>query len=165
MNREGEKAGDFCLLGIDSGGREGTFCLKDFLHQSRDVILYFYPKDETPGCTKEACDFRDNFSRLSGRAFVLGVSPDSVASHLKFRMRHGLNFPLLSDPEKKVMKEYDAYGDKSLTGVLTRGVIRSTYVIDPEGKVKKRWIGVKAKGHVDKVLEYLLGAGKPASAG
>jgi peroxiredoxin Q/BCP len=156
MSKEGEKAADFCLPGIDADGKEGTFCLKDFLHQGRDIILYFYPKDQTPGCTTEACDFRDNFSRLSGRAFVLGVSPDSVASHQRFRLKHGLNFPLLSDPDKKVMQEYDAYGDKSLYGILTRGVIRSTYVIDAEGKVKKRWIGVRAKGHVDKVLEYLL---------
>jgi len=160
MNLENEKAKDFCLPGIDAAGQEAPFCLHDFLHQGRDIILYFYPKDETPGCTTEVCDFRDDFSRLSGRAFVLGVSPDSIASHQKFRQKHSLNFPLLSDPDKKVLKEYEAYGDKSLYGILTRGVIRSTYVIDPEGTVKKRWIGVKAKGHVDKVLEYLLAAGK-----
>lgn len=160
MNKEGEMAKEFCLPGIDAEGREATLCLKDFLHQDRDIVLYFYPKDETPGCTAEACDFRDNFSRLSGRAFVLGVSPDSAASHLKFRKHHSLNFPLLSDRDKKVLKDYEAYGYKNLYGVLTRGVIRSTYVIDPEGKVKKRWLGVRAKGHVDKVLEYLLEEGK-----
>jgi peroxiredoxin Q/BCP len=86
-----------------------------------------------------------------------------VASHLKFRQHHSLNFPLLSDPGKKVLKEYEAYGYKNLYGVLTRGVIRSTYVIDSEGKVKKRWLGVKAKGHVDKVLDYLLTEGKSRS--
>jgi peroxiredoxin Q/BCP len=163
MTTEGAAAPPFCLPGIDAQGSEKTLCLEDFLHQGRDIILYFYPKDNTPGCTAEACDFRDSFDRLSGRAIVLGVSPDTIASHKKFQAKHQLNFPLLSDPGKKVLGAYEAYGDKSLYGLLTRGVIRSTYLVDAEGRIIKKWIGVKAKGHVDTVLEFLLqGRGQPA---
>jgi peroxiredoxin Q/BCP len=156
MTKEGAKAPEFCLAGIDEKGSEKTYCLADFLHKGRDVVLYFYPKDNTPGCTAEACDFRDSFNRLSSRAFVLGVSPDSVASHRKFREKHHLNFPLLSDPEKKVLLDYEAFGKKTLYGILTHGVIRSTYVIDPDGTIRKKWIKVKARGHVDEVLAFLL---------
>jgi peroxiredoxin Q/BCP len=161
MIQEGEKAPDFCLLGIDAEGQEHEFCLEDFLGQTRDLILYFYPKDETPGCTTEACDFRDNFSRLTGKAQVVGVSADPIASHQKFRENHQLNFPLLSDPEREVMKKYDAYGEKKVMGMTTTGVLRSTYLIDPQGKIKKKWMNVHAKGHVDEVLQYLLGGGTP----
>jgi peroxiredoxin Q/BCP len=157
MIEEGAKAPDFCLQGIDADGKEGEYCLKDFLGRGRDLILYFYPKDETPGCTIEACDFRDSFNRLTGKAQVVGVSPDSIASHHQFKDNHGLNFPLLSDPEKKALTEYDAYGEKTLYGKTTTGVLRSTYLIDPQGKIKKKWHNVHAKGHVDDVLKYLLG--------
>jgi peroxiredoxin Q/BCP len=160
MIEEGAKAPDFCLKGIDAQGKEGEFCLKDFLGKSRDLILYFYPKDETPGCTLEACDFRDNFNRLTGKAQVVGVSADSVASHKKFQANHNLNFPLLSDPEKAVLKKYDAYGEKTMYGKTTTGVLRSTYLIDPLGKIKKKWHNVHAKGHVDEVLQYILGEGR-----
>jgi peroxiredoxin Q/BCP len=165
MIEEGAKAPDFCLSGIDAEGKEREFCLKDFLNQGRDLILYFYPKDETPGCTIEACDFRDNFNRLTGRAQVVGVSADSIASHHKFQKNNNLNFPLLSDPQKEVMRQYDAYGEKKTLGVTTTGVIRSTYLIDPQGMIKKKWHNVHAKGHVDEVLESLLGekSGPPSS--
>jgi len=156
MIEDRAQAPDFCLQGIDAEGREGEFCLKDFLGRGRDLILYFYPKDETPGCTMEACDFRDNFNRLTGRAQVVGVSADSIASHRKFRENHGLNFPLLSDPEKKVLKLYDAFGKKTLYGKLITGILRSTFLIDPEGRIKKQWRKVRAKGHVDEVLGFLL---------
>ena len=159
MIEKGAQAADFCLKGVDGEGREGEFCLDDFLGKGRDLIVYFYPKDETPGCTTEACDFRDNFNRLTGKAQVVGVSPDSVASHRKFREKHNLNFPLLSDPEKIVLRHYGAYGEKTMYGKTTIGVLRSTYLIDPEGKVKKIWHNVKAKGHVADVLQYLLGEG------
>jgi len=157
MIEEGAKAPDFCLKGIDAEGREGEFCLDDFVGKGRDLIVYFYPKDETPGCTIEACDFRDNFSRLTGKAQVVGVSPDPVASHRKFHENHNLNFPLLSDPEKIVLGHYGAYGEKTMYGKTTIGVLRSTYLIDPQGKVKKKWLNVHAKGHVDDVLRFLLG--------
>jgi peroxiredoxin Q/BCP len=156
MIEEGKRAPEFCLPGIDAEGREADFCLKDFLGKGRDLILYFYPKDETPGCTLEACDFRDNFNRLTGKAQVVGVSPDSIASHHKFQENHHLNFPLLSDPDKNVLKQYDAFGERKTLGITTTGVLRSTYLIDPEGTVKKKWHDIHAKGHVDEVLKYLL---------
>lgn len=161
MIEEGAKAPDFCLKGIDAQGKEGEFCLDDFLCKGRDLIVYFYPKDETPGCTIEACDFRDNFNRLTGKAQVVGVSPDSVASHHKFQKNHNLNFPLLSDPERIVLKHYGAYGEKTTYGKTAVGVLRSTYLIDPQGIVKKKWLNVHAKGHVDEVLQYISGEKYP----
>ncbi len=154
MLKEGDKAPEFCLKGIDEKGEEKEFCLKDFL--GKKVVLYFYPKDNTPGCTQEACDFRDNIARVKERgAVVLGVSPDSINSHKKFFEKYGLNFPLLSDPDKKVAESYGAYGDKKMYGKITKGIIRSTFIIDEEGKIKKVFYNVKVKGHVDKVIENL----------
>ncbi len=156
MLKEGEKAPDFCLKGIDEEGREKEFCLRDFAGQR--FILYFYPKDNTPGCTTEACDFRDNLNRLVSMGYkVVGVSPDSVESHKKFKEKYGLNFPLLSDPDKKVAQAYGAYGEKKMYGKVTKGIIRSTFIIDEEGRVAKAWHNVKAKGHVEKVLKELEG--------
>jgi len=154
MLKEGDKAPDFCLKGIDEEGKEKEFCLKDFT--GKKVILYFYPKDNTPGCTQEACDFRDNIERVKSKgAVVLGVSPDSISSHKKFFEKYGLNFPLLSDPDKKVAEAYGAYGEKKMYGKITKGIIRSTFIIDEEGKIKKAFYNVKVKGHVDKVIENL----------
>ncbi len=154
MLKEGDKAPDFCLKGIDEKGEEKEFCLKDFL--GKKVVLYFYPKDNTPGCTQEACDFRDNIERIKEKgAVVLGVSPDSINSHKKFFEKYGLNFPLLSDPDKKVAESYGAYGEKKMYGKVTKGIIRSTFIIDEEGKIKKAFYNVKVKGHVDKVIENL----------
>ena len=132
--------------------------LKDYA--GRKVVLYFYPKDNTPGCTTEACDFRDNMKRLARQdVVVLGVSPDSAASHVKFRDKFDLNFTLLSDPDKKMMAKYGAFGEKTMYGKKTMGVIRSTFLIDEKGKVLHVWPNVKAKGHVDKVLEKLAELG------
>jgi len=154
MLKEGDKAPDFCLKGIDENGEEKEFCLKDF--RGSKLILYFYPKDDTPGCTTEACDFRDNLNVLAGKGYkVVGVSPDSVNSHKKFREKYGLNFPLLSDPDKKVAEAYGAYGEKKMYGKVTKGIIRSTFLIDEEGRIKKAWYNVKAKGHVEKLLKEL----------
>ncbi len=154
MLKEGDKAPDFCLKGIDEKGEEKEFCLKDFL--GKKVVLYFYPKDNTPGCTQEACDFRDNIARVKDKgAVVLGVSPDSINSHKKFFEKYGLNFPLLSDPDKKIAESYGAYGEKKMYGKVTKGIIRSTFIIDEEGKIKKAFYNVKVKGHVDKVIENL----------
>ncbi|WP_299237670.1 peroxiredoxin [Sulfurihydrogenibium sp.] len=150
-----ERATDFCLPGIDEKGNEINFCLKDYLGKDKDIILYFYPKDDTPGCTTEACDFRDNLNILQNYAIVVGVSPDSIESHKKFKEKYGLNFILLSDKNKEVMKQYGAYGKKVMYGKETEGVIRSTFIISPDGSIKKAWKNVKAKGHVEQILKFL----------
>jgi peroxiredoxin Q/BCP len=155
MPIEGNKAPDFCLDGIDANREEKSYCLKDLLEPKKPLVLYFYPKDNTSGCTAEACDFRDNMNRLTGRATVVGVSPDSVKSHKGFSEKQSLNFPLLSDPDKKVLEAYGAYGEKKMYGKTVMGVIRSTFIIAPDGKVKKSWTKVKVKGHVDEVLGEL----------
>jgi len=153
MVNEKERAPGFTLRGIDESGVEREFSLKDF---SGKVVLYFYPKDNTPGCTTEACDFRDNMARVkSTGAEVLGVSPDSVKSHMNFKEKHGLAFPLLSDPDKKVAALYGAYGEKKMYGKVAMGIIRSTFIIDEEGLVKKLWRPVKVDGHVEAVIEAL----------
>ncbi|HIQ31230.1 MAG TPA: thioredoxin-dependent thiol peroxidase [Aquifex aeolicus] len=154
MLKEGDRAPDFCLRGIDEKGEEREFSLKDF--RGEKLILYFYPKDNTPGCTVEACDFRDNLNKLVRMGYrVVGVSPDSVESHRKFREKHSLNFPLLSDPDKKVAEAFGAFGEKKMYGKVTKGIIRSTVLIDEEGRVLKVWHNVKAKGHVEKLLKEL----------
>lgn len=150
-----EKAIDFCLPGIDENGNEINFCLKDYLNKGKDIILYFYPKDDTPGCTTEACDFRDNLNILNKYAIVVGVSPDNIESHKKFKEKYNLNFILLSDKDKSVMKSYGAYGEKVMYGKKTEGVIRSTFIISPDGTIKKAWKNVKAKGHVQQILKFL----------
>ena len=117
------------------------------------VIVYFYPAALTPGCTKEACDFRDNLADLNAQSVaVLGISPDQPSKLAKFRDKEGLTFPLLSDPDHAVLQAYGAYGDKVLYGKKTVGVIRSTFVIDPGGVIEKAMYGVKATGHVARLL-------------
>ncbi|MFI5397653.1 MAG: peroxiredoxin [Candidatus Binatia bacterium] len=150
---EGQPAPDFTL--VDATGKKVS--LKNFA--GKDVILYFYPKDDTPGCTKEACGFRDNWKVLAkANAVVLGVSADSAPSHQKFISKYKLPFPLLSDPERKVMEEYGAYGEKMMYGKKTTGVIRSTVWIGPDGRVKKHWARVaNAEAHPAQVLEALTG--------
>jgi thioredoxin-dependent peroxiredoxin len=125
--------------------------------KGKKVILYFYPKDDTPGCTKEACGFRDSNKALQKLgAVVLGVSADGAASHQKFIEKYKLNFSLLSDPDRKVMTKYGAYGEKMMYGKKTVGVIRSTVVIGEDGKVLKHWARVaKAETHPDAVLEFV----------
>jgi thioredoxin-dependent peroxiredoxin len=155
MISEGNKAPQFCLDGIDEKGAEKNYCLKDLLKSGRPLVLYFYPKDNTSGCTAEACDFRDNMNRITAKAQVVGVSPDSLKSHKGFAEKQSLNFPLLSDPDKKVLTAYGAYGEKKMYGKTVMGVIRSTFIIAPDGKVLKAWRAVKVKGHVDEVIEAL----------
>ncbi len=147
------KAPDFNLQGIDAEGNEKSYSMADFSGQN--IVLYFYPKDNTPGCTQEACDFRDNFNRLTSKAVVIGVSPDSAASHKKFQAKHNLNFILLSDPEYKLLGAYGAWGEKKMYGKTFLGVIRSTFIVDREGIVRKSWHKVKVKGHVDEILQAL----------
>lgn len=153
MVSEGSKAIDFNLPGIDENGEEKTYSLKDF--KGRQLVLYFYPKDQTPGCTQEACDFRDNMARLTKGAAVVGVSPDSIASHKKFREKESIPYPLLSDADKKTAAAYGAYGEKTMYGKKTMGIIRSTFLIDEKGVVKKAWRNVKVAGHVDDVMGEL----------
>ena len=148
---EGKAAPAFTLQ--DAAGNK--VALKDL--RGRNVIVYFYPRDNTPGCTKEACGFRDMWQDIQKQdAVVLGVSPDSAASHQKFTTQYQLPFTLLCDPDKRVMEKYGAWGEKMMYGKKTVGVIRSTVWIGPNGKVKKHWKRVaKAADHPAKVLEAL----------
>lgn len=148
MIEEGKKAPAFSLKSQDGK----TVKLSDFA--GKPVVLYFYPKDNTPGCTTEACDFRDQHSKLEkAGAVVLGVSPDKETTHAKFAGKYGLPFTLLADPEHEVAEKYGSWGEKSLYGRKFMGIIRSTFLIGGDGKVAKVWPKVKVAGHVDEVLE------------
>lgn len=142
------------LQGLDNNGNEFEVCLNDF--KGKKIILYFYPKDNTSGCTQEACDFRDNLNRLINYATVIGVSPDSLKSHKSFREKQNLNFILLSDSEHKFAQAFDVWKEKSMYGRKYMGIERSTFIIDQDGNILKEWRKVKVKGHVDEVIEYLL---------
>ncbi len=148
---EGKKAPAFALE--DARGKK--LSLADLA--GKPVVLYFYPKDDTPGCTKEACGFRDLWKEIQrAGAVVVGVSPDGPESHRKFTSRYKLPFTLLSDPDRKVMERYGAFGEKVLYGRKTRGVIRSTVLIGPDGVVVKHWKRVpKAEAHPEQVLAAL----------
>ena len=148
---EGKKAPDFALESAE--GKKVS--LADF--KGKDVVVYFYPKDDTPGCTKEACGFRDLWKELQrAGVVVLGVSGDAPALHQKFAAKYKLPFTLLSDPDRQLMKAWGAYGEKMMYGKKTQGVIRSTVWIGPDGVVKKHWKRVPdAAKHPDKVLEAL----------
>ena len=141
------------LQGIDIDGIEKEYSLNDFKGQK--VILYFYPKDNTSSCTQEACDFRDNINRLTSFATVIGVSPDSIKSHLKFKEKQSLNFILLSDPEHKLAEAFNVWVEKSMYGRKYMGIERSTFVLDENLNIIKEWRKVKVKGHVDEVIDYL----------
>ena len=146
----GQKAPAFTLQ-ADDGSKVK---LSDL--QGSPVVLYFYPKDDTPGCTREACAFRDRQAELKKLgAKVLGVSPDDVESHGKFRDKFQLNFPLLADPEHKIADKYGAWREKNMYGKKSMGVQRSTFLIDADGKVVKVWKRVSVEGHDDAVLEAL----------
>jgi len=147
---EGRPAPDFTLEAVP----EGTVTLSSF--RGRPVVLYFYPKDDTPGCTREACAFRDARDRLQeAGAVVLGVSRDSVASHGRFHRKHGLDFPLLSDTEGKVTEAYGVWREKRRCGRTSFGIERSTFLIDGSGVIRKVWRGVQVDGHDQEVLEAL----------
>ena len=141
------------LSGIDINGNEVEFDLNDFKGQR--VVLYFYPKDNTSGCTQEACDFRDNINRITKFATVIGVSPDSVKSHKGFKEKQGLNFILLSDPEHIFSEKFGVWKEKSMYGRKYMGIERSTFVLDKDLNIEREWRKVKVKGHVDEVIEYL----------
>jgi peroxiredoxin Q/BCP len=146
----GDPAPDFTLPDAE-GNQVSLSALRG--HQ---VIIYFYPAAMTPGCTKQACDFRDSKSDLSDAGFtVLGISPDAPAKLAKFRDKEGLTFPLLSDPSREVLKAYRAYGEKMMYGKTTVGVIRSTFVIGEDGRISRAYYGVKATGHVARLRKDL----------
>jgi peroxiredoxin Q/BCP len=146
----GDNAPDFTLL--DSAGKDVS--LADFRGQS--VVVYFYPAAGTPGCTKQACDFRDNLAELNDAGYqILGISPDKPEKLAKFADAEKLTFPLLSDPEKAVLTAWGAFGEKKNYGKVVQGVIRSTFVIDPDGKISKALYNVRATGHVAKLIKDL----------
>ncbi len=149
---------------IEEGGKAPAFSLKDQLgatvklsdFKGKQVVLYFYPKDDTSGCTKQACGFRDEYARLQKQGVVvLGVSPDDEKHHQQFIAKYGLPFQLLVDADHAVAEKYGAWGEKSMYGRKYFGIVRSTFLIDPEGKVAKVWPKVKVDGHLDQVLEAL----------
>jgi len=147
----GDKAPAFTLT--DQNGNK--VALKDLSGQW--TVLYFYPKDDTPGCTVQACEFTSGikgFEKIAAK--VYGVSPDEEASHNKFIEKFDLKIDLLCDPSKKTMEKYGAYGEKNMYGIIKMGIIRSTVIIDPDGKIAHRWKRVKSKGHALKVNEKLL---------
>lgn len=146
----GKKAPSFSLPGIP----EGLYELSDYL--GHYVVLYFYPKDNTPGCTTEACDFRDNYEKLKNMGVViLGISPDSPSSHLKFADKHSLPFPLLSDEGHAVADKYGVWVEKNMYGKKSWGIQRATFVIDPQGIIAAVWPKVKVEGHVHEVMQTL----------
>ncbi len=154
MLSSGDLAPDF-VLPSDEGR---PVRLSDF--RGKRVVLYFYPKDDTPGCTTQACDLRDHLGVLQELgAVVLGVSPDPVASHGKFRQKYGLNFPLLSDEEHRVAETYGVWKEKNLYGKKTWGIERSTFLIDEEGRIREVWRKVNPKGHAERVREALANMG------
>ena len=150
MIEEGKPAPDFELQS-DSGE---TVKLSEL--RGRPVVLYFYPKDDTPGCTTEACEFRDAYDVFRERgAEVLGVSPDDVTSHEKFKTKHELPFTLLADPEHKVAEDYGVWGERKFAGKSYMGINRSTFIIDADGKVARAMLGIKPAGHASAVLNSL----------
>ncbi len=150
MIEVGEKAKEFCLPNQD----EVDICLRDL--KGKWVVLYFYPKDNTPGCTTEACEFTESLPEFEGLdAVILGVSPDSPKKHRNFIEKKALKITLLSDESKEVLKEYGVWQLKKMCGREYMGVVRTTYLIDPDGKVAHRWDKVRVKGHVQKVKEAL----------
>jgi len=150
MLKAGDKAPDFTLI-ADSGDE---ISLKDY--RGKKVILYFYPKDMTSGCTVEACDFRDNIIKFEKKnAIVIGVSPDGTKSHVKFKDKYELPFTLLSDESKKMLEDYSVWQEKSMYGRKYMGVVRTTFIIDEKGKIEKVFEKVKVDGHIDGILKEL----------
>jgi peroxiredoxin Q/BCP len=144
------------IKGINEKGQEQEYNLNELInHKGQDTILYFYPKDDTPGCTIEANDFNNSLNKLTEKARVIGVSPDGIESHKKFQEKYGLNFTLLSDPNHELAEEYGAWGEKAMYGKNYMGINRSTFLLNDEGQIKKSWKNVRVKGHVDEVMESL----------
>ena len=148
--KEGDKAPDF--KGVDQNGN--SISLGDY--KGKKVVLYFYPKDNTPGCTSEACNLRDNYDDLLNKGFdVIGVSPDSEASHQKFITKHELQFRLISDPEKEILNLYNAWGEKKMYGKTYDGVLRKTFIISEDQTIEKIIEKVKTKDHTNQIFQEL----------
>ena len=141
------------LQAIDKNGQPTEFDEQNL--RGKTTVLYFYPKDNTSGCTKEACDFRDNMSRLTAYAEVIGVSPDSIASHQKFQQKQSLNFMLVADVNHELAEKYGVWKEKSMYGRKYMGIERSTFLLNTKGEIVKEWHKVKVAGHVDEVLQAL----------
>jgi peroxiredoxin Q/BCP len=155
MLKPGDRAPDFKLIGDD----DKSHCLKEFA--GKHLVLYFYPRNATPGCTVEACEFRASRAAIGKKdAVVVGVSPDSVASHQKWQAKEKFGFLLLSDPEHEAASAYGAWGEKTLYGRKFMGIVRSTFVIDPKGRIQRAQYKVSPKGHAAEILAEL--AGEPA---
>jgi peroxiredoxin Q/BCP len=153
--KEGDKAPDF--KGLDQNDK--TVQLADF--KGKNLILYFYPKDNTPGCTKEACDLRDNYDYWLNKDYaVVGVSPDSAASHQKFIEKFNLPFPLIADTDKSVMEAYGTWGEKNMYGNIKMGVLRTTFVIDTDGMITKVFKRPKNDAHTEQITQALEKLGK-----
>lgn len=150
---------------LNIGKKAPAFTLKDTdgnaVNLGKDIVgqravIYFYPKDDTPGCTKEACSFRDNLSTLKRRKIkVFGISPDDADSHAKFREKYGLNFPLLADPGHKIAEKYGAWGEKNLYGKKSVGIKRTTFLLDKDGRIQHIWKRPDTKRHAEEILEKL----------
>ena len=150
--KEGQKAPAF--TGTDQNGEKVT--LKDF--SGKKVVLYFYPQDDTPACTTQACNLRDNYALLKKKGFiVIGVSPDDEGSHQKFREKYNLPFPLLADPQHKIIEKYGVWGEKNLYGRKYVGLHRTTFVIDEDGKIEKIFLGAKNKTHAEEIIAAVKG--------
>ncbi|GAB4366648.1 MAG: thioredoxin-dependent thiol peroxidase [Spirochaetales bacterium] len=150
MKQVGEKVENFTL--VDADGKEVS--LSEFAGKKK--VIYFYPKDDTPGCTKEACGFRDVYSQITGKgAVVIGISADPVEKHARFRDKYQLPFVLLSDPEKKVIEDFGALGEKKMYGKTYLGILRSTFVLDEEDRITHVFPKVKPEGHAGEILAAL----------
>jgi peroxiredoxin Q/BCP len=148
--KEGDRAPAF--EGKNQDGK--TIRLSDL--KGKKVVLYFYPKDDTPGCTAEACNLRDNYTELAEKGFeVIGISPDNEKSHIKFRGKYQIPYNLISDTEKKILKEYGAWGEKNMYGKIVEGVLRTTYIINEEGVIEKVFTKVNTKDHTRQIFEGL----------
>ena len=153
----GQKAPTFALRGVDKAGKEGEFRLEE-LFGDGGLVVYFYPKDGTTGCTNEAIAFKDRFEEFARLGIqIIGVSPDSVESHARFQKKYGLPFPLLSDPNKEAARAWGAFGEKKRFGKVSEGIIRSSFLLDGSGTIKKAWRNVKIEGHIEQILQAIQG--------
>lgn len=155
MSADIKFAPDFTLQGLDKNGETTIFRLDDLLAEKKPLVLYFYPKDDTPGCVAEASDFRDNMEEIDKIAVVAGISPDTIESHSRFREKYGLAFALLSDPDRKVIRAYSALSQTSVLDKVVWGTVRSTFIISPDKKIAASWREVRVLGHVSEVLSEL----------
>ena len=159
----GDQAPDFSLPAIGTDNGQNLLTLSSLKGQI--VVVYFYPKDDTPGCTKQACGFRDNFNSLKANGItVIGISKDKLTSHEKFREKYGLNFPLASDEALDTIKAYDSWVEKSMMGKKYMGINRNTFLIDQNGKLAQIWTNVKVDGHIEEVSKAALALKDKAQA-